>query len=428
MVTINNGESGGSVRAKLNGNFPKPPLIAAIGSSTIARGESNGAGGTVRTWAGIGNAMNIMAQGRAYMPQSYNRAVSGVGTVEMSTTQLAEVLALSPRPKACLFIGGSNDATAGTAWATTSANIEAVVDALIDAGITPILGTPQPTIGQSVAIQLRLARLADFVRGLVQRKQGCILVDPIREFMDPTLTTYEALAPYMENLSPAIHLNHWGTQIYAQAIVNALADAGWPKTNVSVVSNGDLYDATENAGGNLIANGLLTGTGGSITGTGGLTGTAPTGWIINTGVGGTNIAARDTDGTGCKVTLGGSASGGAPSSMVLYRDLTAPELANIASGDTISLTVDVSSAVATNILAIQADMRFTISGVTYDDFDGGSAGNSGPLEAFDGALRTVPRLMTAAPTAGRVRLLIYPGAAGAWSGEITFKSARVSKV
>jgi len=415
--------SGNVVTDKSLPSVRTPPLIAGIGSSTIGRGENNSGSGTTRTWGGIGNAMNIMCGGRAYMPQSYNRAVNGVETSAMLSTQLPEVLALSPRPRGCLFIGGANDATAGTSWATTKANIEAIVDALIANGIIPILGTPQAGLGFSTAIQLRYARIANFVRDLARTKKGCILVDPVASFMDKTLATYETLPQFMDGGVAGVHLNHTATQIYGAAIGTALANAGWPPTNTGIVSNGDLFDATENNMGNLVANGMFSGTSGSITGAG-LTGTSPTGWSINSSLGGTVVSGVGSDGTGCKLTLSGTVS---QNNIVLFRDLSAPELANILSGDTLSLAVAVSSLTATNILCIQAMLRLTISGASVEDLDGGSISTGGPVAPFDGVFRTVPRTITTLPTAARIRLLIFPATAGAWSGEVTFKSAHLFK-
>jgi len=399
-----------------------PPLIATIGSSTIARGdESNTAAGTNRTWAGVANAMNIVARGRAYCPQSYSRAVSGANSNDM-LTQLSQVLALPVKPKGCLTIIGTNDVRSGVPWATTTANIETIINTLLDHGIAPIVGIPQPTLGDTSTIQSQMAYLADYTRGYVQRYKNCILVDPTASFIDRTLATYESLTGFMDNGIPRIHLNHLGTQIYGQAIAQALADSGWSPTGVSPKSNGELFSATYNTRGSLHANPMLAGTGGTTTAP--ATGSTPDGWTFSpTAVGGT---VSITQATGAEITFSGTATAGG-NALVLFRDLTAPELATIQAGDTLELVAEVDAGATTNVGAIQADLRTTISGTTYDDFDGGSISNAGPTLAFAGVLRPVPRLMTAAPTLVRPRLLIVPAAAGAWSGTVKWKSCIVRK-
>lgn len=402
------------------------PLLATIGSSTIARGEANISTGYQRTWGGVVNAANIIAQGRFYCPQEYSRAVSGENTNDMAGHQLAEVLALNPRPKGCYFQPGSNDIRSAIPFATSKANIVSVISALLNAGITPIIGVPQPTIGDTATIQAQYVQMARYLRDLSASTPGAILVDPTPAFIDAKLTTYETLSIYTDTVTPRIHLNHYGTQIYAQALVQAVINAGWQASNDAPLrSNGDLYSTTNNLRGSLMANGMMSGTGGSITAP--ATGTLAAGWLLTPNSVGGTVAVSQDNGQGCVITMSGTAVPG--TGVILYRDLSAGELANISAGDKLELVCEASWGSLVNIISVGAQLRVTQSGVTTDDLDGTQMSQSGPLNTVSSAVfRPPPRTLTAAPTAIRARLWVYPESAAAMSATINFKSCVIRKV
>lgn len=414
------------------------PLIAAMGSSTIARADEVSA--LSRFWDGPINVASMLSGGRFYFPKSMNFGVSGANSSAILASQLPQVLALSPKPRGCFMIPTPNDVPDGLDFELTKANNKALIAALLARGITPIVGTTQPRLGVDATTQTRLARLNAWIRAYVPTVPGAILVDPVQQFTDPSLTTYALLPAYAEGgggTSPALHLNHRGAFLYAQAIVAALAGAGWSTAySPLLASNGDLYSAADNPFGSLNANGLLTGSGGSM-GDANISGVIPAGWNSFNYSGATVAAAHPASGLGLTLTMSGTATEAGGTGILIYRDLSAGELSALSPGDTLQMTAGASwPADLSGIGYFQTVLRVVQAGVTTDLIDGSIAGSltastTGILPAAPGGVifRPPSITLTSVPTQVRLRLVIAPFAAGgAMIGAVTWNSACVRKV
>jgi lysophospholipase L1-like esterase len=107
--------------------------VSAIGDS-ITQGDS-----TAFTMPGSGWFGRMLVNGDGRMRFVSNRAVSGARTDDVVSSQLPLVLADAPRY--CIVLAGINDIISTYPFATTSANLTAIYESLLAAGITPIACT-----------------------------------------------------------------------------------------------------------------------------------------------------------------------------------------------------------------------------------------------------------------------------------------------
>lgn len=147
----------------------------------------------------------------------YEQGVGGDTTAQM----LARIGAITALDIGyCVVLGGANDAAAGTGSATTIANLEDILDALVAANITPIVGTILPRTGISDPTEqetitgtnawLRTTMLASY--------PTAVLVDWNDEMNDG-----DELTPNAALFSDAIHPNAAGATVMAGVLDDVLA-------------------------------------------------------------------------------------------------------------------------------------------------------------------------------------------------------------
>lgn len=116
---------------------------AHIGDSLTDRNKLAGAGYTKRR-NNIGWMHHVDAALGQRARSVANFAVGGAKTAVMLSTQLPQVLALSPRPTFVTVLGGTNNIFADDSVANITADLGAIYDALLAAGIRVIAGTIPP--------------------------------------------------------------------------------------------------------------------------------------------------------------------------------------------------------------------------------------------------------------------------------------------
>jgi lysophospholipase L1-like esterase len=369
---------------------------------------------------------------RFYWPESLDFGVNGNTTAQM----LARVgSVVSARPDICVVHGGTNDLHGGVLPAVTIANLGAIYDALIAAGITviaiPILGRTTPATtsttrnyGQQVNDWIR--------RSQGENRRGLVVVDCGLVFDDPTSTSWAERTGYTGD---GLHPSTLGSYYIAKKVVEAL-DVLYPSFNIPVTSPTDAYHATENPYGNRLLSGvgMFGGTGGTIT-TGDASGDVATGWTLTSSVlgGATCVASKVTlaDGrTAQRIALSGNYTGNSR-----YVQLTCSASASgLVEGDVVETMVEAFvAASAASIKDILVRQLTTENVTNYVHFDGGGwTVDSLPPEAHNPVFRTPPRTLLAGPSVVTLQIFIefvnVAAVSTAIAAEIDFCSACVRTV
>lgn len=274
----------GSVAAAVNGLIAQPSgrgvLCAAIGDSRLANSFQNqDTGGWTRDYIsnqGVIGWLSFFLNQRISLPHNYDLAVSGTGTAEIRAS-VAGVLALSPKPSICLINGGTNDFGSSPTLALAQAafaNISGAAQDLIAAGIVPVIEIDMPrataswTANSGIVSSAFNQMLRDWCRST-----GVLLVDYESQYIQ---NDGEPVVAY--NVADGIHQSCTGAVIRAlkyASVINPIL----PEFSTKTGSVRDVFNATLNPKGNLIASiGFMTGTGGANMGTG-ASGAVSTGWL-----------------------------------------------------------------------------------------------------------------------------------------------------
>ncbi len=349
---------------------------------------------------GPGSWINYYTQYRTFRsPYTNNFGVSG-DTTALMLARVGAVLAAN-----CDMVvmdGGTNDAATGVSCATTVANLNAIFTRLLAARVTIIDTTIFPRSG-GAAFTLAQAQAALCVnswrRSFVQKGSGggvglalssstaqagtptvapsysYFLADLDQYMTDLTQTTWTINTGYLQN--DGVHPSTRGASamgVAVAAIINKIVPPGLQP----VMTASDVYDGTNNPRGNLLPNGNMLGTAGTIDG---CTGQTPTNFTTNstgtngwTNNGGTCALSVVTLSNGLRATqavLGGTLAG-TFDHMTLTSTVATP--GNVVNGDTVRGVVWVYLATGhSNLAAIQPFITSVVAGVTTLTIGGGSA-------------------------------------------------------
>lgn len=248
--------------------------IAAIGDSITADAKTTNA--TLRSFVPWGYLtwMRRFLGGRAVIDIDNIFAVGGNTVAQVRSEQLPS--ALAARTDICIVHCGINSLTGNAAnTPTIVADYYAIMDALLANGTSvfmiPIMwksATASPAFdanNQKQASAINVA-LLDYAR----THKGVVVSD-----INPKMLDFST--GYAQNafLRDGLHHNQAGAILCGKAHADRLAPL-LIDTETLFAAAGDVYDATLNPAGNLLTNGLLTGTAG--TEANGATGDTPTGW------------------------------------------------------------------------------------------------------------------------------------------------------
>jgi lysophospholipase L1-like esterase len=263
-VGLSDGSTNGSLIATSR-SLRAPATIAAFGDSLsdlsydLVAGTPNRhvyQGIAYLTWA------NVFLGQRLRFDSSLNFGVSGDAS-EDALARIDDVLEAAP--DVCVVEVGSNDVEADVSPADTIAALESIYEQLIAAGILvvtfPILprqwGGTAPEQATKTARAMRINR---WIRRYALEHQGIVLADPVSELADPASSIS---AMRSEMTFDGTHPTVLGAMVIGRHVANAIATITSPMAPLLPSHAADVYDADENPEGNLLANGMLTGTGGS---------------------------------------------------------------------------------------------------------------------------------------------------------------------
>jgi lysophospholipase L1-like esterase len=254
-------------------------IPAAFGASFVAAGDSiteNGGtlGSSLATLVGRGYWVWAaqLSDSRILPAHGVNAGITGNTSTQLVARYAADVTSKSP--KVVFLLIGTNDITAGTAASVILANIDTMIAANRAIGTITILGRilPRGSVGVPMsAPQIAIWEAAN--NGITARAAADVKVwdaEPVIGNMDAAHTIKVGRTTAEDKLHPNT-LGGYEIGTVVSPILN------------TVVASGDSLFQTNNAAGNFVPNGFMTGTGGTL---GGATGQVATGWTADISLGG----------------------------------------------------------------------------------------------------------------------------------------------
>lgn len=185
-----------------------------------------------------------------------NAGVSGDTTTGMLARIDADVIAYNPGW--CVIEVGPNDGTTNISAATTQANIQAMADKLLKAGIRVAVTTPVTTNAQTTPQKNAVLTVGTWLRGWARSQPGIILIDFAQVYTDP-------LDGNISNFltDDGTHPSADGAKRLGQLAANALAPFipninDLPSANVdtsNLLTNGMMYGNSSGAATGIGVNG-----------------------------------------------------------------------------------------------------------------------------------------------------------------------------
>lgn len=394
------------------GVVPNAYKIGLAGDSIPAASFDTATANTIRlrnfghlSWLLFLTRQRVSFGGAAYMaavPGMTAGGLAGTDTIQPNAAQAAAAytaLLASDVGWVDLTIGTNDVVATSTAYAKFVTDYGLLVDRAIAAGkrlmLTPIL--PR-TAGMDAAKRRLAGRFNDYIWSRHNPKRGVYVTDPTPAWADYSSTGPRANFTY-DGLHPSAQGAYWIAKVKADVINQALPAIDRLFDNSDNVWNAD------NPTGNLLANGMMAGTGGALANS--ATGSVPTSWTGTRASGGQAMTVAfskvaHTSLTGLEwaaMTLGGTSTADGLSTAILRQDYSLSGTP-IAAGDIVEAFVDVEISGQSNVQAVTMLSRLIMSGnYTVED---GLGGNSASLLipegiTLSGVLRT-PRLVAPAGT------------------------------
>lgn len=385
-----------------------PLLFAALGASTMQRGD--GAFGTTLTryCYGITTWLQVLSKGRLYMPAGWNFGVSGNTTVQ-ARERIQQILALKPRIAFCVYQCGANDIAlaASSGYDDILASTLLNIDTLANNGIPVVVIAPHQQNDMSATRLAMMARLHQDMRRECAKRKSVVWVEYLDAVLDPLSATYTVPTALMADTA---HWNARGAKAVAVRALSAIERAfGLPDIRLTPVSIADQY-STDNPRGNRHGNPFFTGTTGTVQ-SGTVTGSIPTGFQAFDATGGaTIVASKVADPSGwpdwAQLAVTGNYTGTESFAQFSY-DIPSPGT-KFAVGQSVYAAVDVQCSASTGLETVALGLEITQGGVVHTRWDNDKRYFAGPLDAWEGTLRTHPIEITAPVTLVRLRYRLVP--------------------
>lgn len=395
----------------------------AIGDSLTADAVGNG----WTNWGWLAWARRYLND-RLDIPASNVFAVGGATVANVRTLQLPEALAADL--DICFVMCGQNSLDGDPAsTATIWADLQAIYDGLLQNGVfVPAIlmrvhGSAAP---QSADVVLQASALNRLIIEYARSRSGMLAIDVNPLYLD--FATGQAISGYLRD---GIHDNQSSAKAMGRFVADAIS-AAIPAFDDRMSVLGDTYDATKNPRGNLLANGLFSGTGGGVAN--GASGTVAANWSLqrnaNSGasvVGSKQTVAGYTNLASQRITVGGTSDG--TGHVLASEDL----ITNVSEGDVLQAQVQASWNLSTSdMIGIGLNLVYYNAGfgIVTQTFDGYFSMSNGALPSgtdsviFKTEPLTVPSGVAHIYVAGTVQ----PPASGSPSGTIDFSRASVRKV
>lgn len=383
------------------------PTIDIIGDSITYQNDDFGGDMTTITSNRKGEAQGYLTWARFLSKQAYQYNSAGGSDVftggnfgiggDTTTDVLARFTPIlnSPSKIAIVLIGTNNLVNTSMTYASMVADLTSIYEQLTAKGkyvvAIPIL--PRSVWSSLTAPQILTARnlqnkVNRFIRNYPKLNSKVLVADPTTDLIDATSATGDPIAAlFKDGLHPSIK----GAYYIGLAIYNKLK-AFFPDGVHTYTSQADAYSATELQTGNLLTNGLLTGSAGTVTAP--LTGTAADSYTINRNTGSVIAAVCSKGATNLDGTAGTyqrivitSAGAGVATEVIRMAQTGSISSANYAAGDVIEFGCEVAiSGVSGNFVGIRPCMTFASGGFTTQvgDMDIFSTGTNYPNISVSG--------------------------------------------
>lgn len=220
------------------------------------------------------------------------------GTTSANMVTLLPKMLAGPKFDTAFVQTGTNDlqaastvAQATAAAITAAANITAIANSILAAGANVVIGIPPPlgaSLTNALPCNIGLNQLHTMLLQLAQSNSNIHVIDLFANMILGTSTTGDFVSGY-DISGDYIHPSTTGSIALSRAVnVAPFAVPSADIQPVTVLDDVQTYTSTGATYPNILAHGLMDGTGGSVSLP--ATGTAPTGWSIS-GVTGTAVAA-----------------------------------------------------------------------------------------------------------------------------------------
>lgn len=384
----------------------KARVMAVLGDSIMAIKASNTANNTYNPARYPSFWIAARTGRRVHIPQDANFAEAGYTTTDV----LDNIQPAVDYNAGVYYVAVGTNGSAGGVYNydLMISELGQIYDALLPLGAIVVAQTILPRNIATAATRNTLQRVNLWIKSQDQvRHRNFHVVDPVVNMVNPLSATWQAKTTPSVYTYDDTHPKTQAAFVVASpgvALINTLI----PPVAPALASVADVYDATSNPGGNLLANGILDGTGGTTSGGGGSGGTitatgVATGVIAQHAINGGNFTGltstwtKDTMADGRpaqRVVVSGSYTGvgsaiDVGSQIALRIDKTS-SFEDYGVGDVFRLEADVEVAAGTEgIASLECQLTFTIGGQNYIIGDG--SGFPGDLiggEAWNGSFRT----------------------------------------
>lgn len=260
---------------RVNYPFICRKTAAAIGDSLTANGLF--INGTTKNFTAAGYISwirNLTKQQVDFPPENVFAAVGYTTSQMISAGYHLSAAALQA---SFVFIHAGTNDYGVISTDQTIANLQAMYDAVIIGSSAIVVAIPiLPRTSGVSQRALDRGRINDFIRRTARTNPRVILANPGAKIADATDSNGQPLAGYLYD---GLHTNATGGRLVGQGCVDAITPY-IALFDPLFVDPADLYDTT-NPTGNLITNGLLTGTSGTTGVNGSLSGQVATSWNVN---------------------------------------------------------------------------------------------------------------------------------------------------
>lgn len=375
----------------------KQRLTLAVFGDSRTRQNSDAANTLVRT-GGYFYWATIRANGRLTFPLHFNFGVNGDTTVQM-LSRIQPVLDCAA--DGVVVLASTNDReNAQITGQQSISNLDSIVTQILNTGKFVVLIAELPR-GDTTFTDKRLSTtdLAEHfaVRTWVlaqAKRKGVFVVDPWVDYADKQSTFGDGKVNYNYD---GLHPSSLGAKVIGYAVADVLCKR-FTFSPLNVESNSDLFNASLNPRGNLISNGMLSGTG------------TATGWVsvAPAGVTATLTTGVDTDGTPYQqIQLSGTPTAANP----IYefrKDADPASLAALVAGDAVVVDGDFEVlAGSSGAIGSGLSSRFTYVGFSTIVRNFGEGFDTPqPTDQYRGYMETPPAVMPTTPATARARVLI----------------------
>lgn len=414
------------------------PVIAVLGDSIMARNTTNTE--TQKSYNIIGPVtwLRVLSRGYFTFPIENNFGVVG--------DNLAEILVRAPdvvaaQPDWCFVLGGANDVPEGRTFAAMQADMIAILQALLGAGIQVVVLHIMPrdalTAPQKHVRQRFNRWLTEVGLGRVAVPGVPTGVYPIVVNANPYIadqSTGEWLSGY-DSGGDGVHPGNIGAYWTGYALWEALSPM-LPVRYRAWADYNDAYDATSNPNGNMLGTaGLFAGSGGTITPSGNFSGsgTFAAGWTMIASATSTTalVASKEsprTDGPNSgerqRLVFTTTVAGGATEVYQMYKVCT-----DAAAGDTVQFEVAYELMSHVGVTAIDLQLRQDGGTPIQSAFDNSPINTPMVNIPHKGVLRTPPMTLQPGTTSVTAYIQFRMNAtSGASSLDVKLSDASVHKL